>query len=121
TTEVLGVEVVSEVYFHDLPRNVEVAQPLPTMLCAGMSIAVPYTATGVFNSGGFLQQGNVFRAHLSNANGEFANPVVIGSVTATTSGSINATIPANTPPGNGYRIRVIATNPAFTGPDNGVD
>lgn len=121
TTELFGTEIVSEIYFYDMPRSVSVVQPLALTLCPGGPVAVSYDATGAFNAGGFLQQGNVFRAQLSDANGSFAAPVNIGSVTATVSGVINATIPANTPLGTGYRIRVIATNPAYVGADNGVD
>lgn len=122
TTRLLGQEIITEILFFDQPRSLSVGSPLASTLCPGQAVQVPYTATGSFNlAQGFLFPGNVFRAQLSNANGSFANPVNIGQVTATTSGVINATIPANTPPGSGYRIRVIATSPAFTGSNNGFD
>lgn len=82
---------------------------LPAEVCAGATIQVPYTATGAF------QAGNVFTAELSNASGSFASPVVIGSVSATTSGTINATVPPGTPAGSGYLVRVNASAPATTG------
>ena len=121
TVRIGNTEVITEVFFHDLPRSITVNEPLSTTLCPGASVAVNYTKTGSFNQGGFLLPANIFRAQLSNANGEFTTPVNIGSLTSTQSGTINATIPLNTPPGNGYRIRVIATSPAFTGTDNGAD
>lgn len=71
----------------------------------GATIDVPFTLTGPYDAG------NTVIAQLSNANGSFANPVNIGSVTATASGTINATIPAGTPSGTGYKIRVVASNP----------
>ena len=87
-----------------------------TLLCQGSSVNVPYTvACSSFTSG------NIFTAQLSDALGTFSNPANIGSVTATGSGSINATIPANTISGTNYRIRVIASNPSTIGTDNGTN
>ena len=81
--------------------------------CTGLSISVPYFATGI------LDNANVFTAQLSGSNGSFANPVNIGSITSTSSGTISAVIPANTPNGIGYRIRVVSSRPNFNGRDNG--
>lgn len=121
TNRILGLEVITEVTYYDEPRTLAITPPFGPQLCPGATLQVPYTATGTFNQAGFLVQANVFRAQLSDANGSFGSPTVIGSVTSTTSGTINATIPSNLPMGNGYRIRVVATNPAITGTDNGVD
>jgi hypothetical protein len=77
--------------------------------CSGATIDVPYTATGTFNAG------NIFTAQLSNASGDFSSPVTIGTLTSTASGTINATIPAGTSTGSGYRVRVISSNPSLTG------
>ncbi len=82
-------------------------------LCAGASIAVPFTSNGTFICS------NTFTAQLSDASGSFASPVNIGSLVSNTSGTISATIPSNTPNGTGYRIRVVSTNPVVTGSDNG--
>lgn len=68
-----------------------------------------------------FQAGNVFTAQLSDANGSFASPTNIGSVTSTMSGSISCMIPTTVPQGTGYRIRVVASNSTFTSPDNGTD
>jgi hypothetical protein len=121
TTELFGVEIITDIFFYDEPRTLNVAPPLANVICPGSTIPVSYVATGVYNSGGIFNPANIFRAQLSDAVGDFSAPVNIGQVTATTSGIINATIPANTPPGTGYRIRVISTNPAYTGNDNGYD
>ncbi len=82
---------------------------------SGASVSVPFTLTGTYNGG------NTITAQLSDASGSFASPVTIGSVTATTSGTVNATIPANTASGTGYRIRVISSSPALTAANNGSD
>lgn len=81
----------------------------------GANLSVPYTLTGTFTAG------NTVTAELSDASGSFANPVVIGSATSTTSGTVNATIPAGTATGTGYRIRVKTSTPALTATDNGTD
>lgn len=77
------------------------------------NISVPYTVSGAFNGG------NTFTAQLSDANGSFTSATVIGSVSATNSGTINATIPSNTPAGTNYLIRVIGSDPSTLGSDNG--
>jgi gliding motility-associated-like protein len=78
--------------------------------CACSVIKVPYTANGTIGAG------NVFTVELSNAAGSFAIPTVIGSVTSTTlKDSISATIPCNTVPGTGYKIRVKGSNPLVIG------
>ncbi|RYY85969.1 MAG: hypothetical protein EOO15_15665 [Chitinophagaceae bacterium] len=81
--------------------------------CPSATFAIPFTASGLFNAG------NTFTAQLSDASGSFAAPVAIGTVSATGSGSINATIPANTASGSGYRMRIVSSAPASTGADNG--
>ena len=118
TTTVFGAEIVTAIYYYDVPRTIQVGAPLANTICPGATVAVNYTTTGSFNAGGFFVPANHFTAQLSDATGSFAAPVNIGDVTATTSGMINATIPANTPAGNAYRIRVISTSPDFTGTSN---
>lgn len=86
--------------------------------CPGSTVFVAFFGRG------FWGLGNTFTAELSDANGSFDNPVTIGSYPATPttycSGVITASIPAGTPDGQ-YRIRVTASDPALTGPDNGQD
>jgi len=87
--------------------------PFCVTASAGASVTVPFTSVGTFTS-------NTYTAQLSNASGSFASPVNIGSlVSDANSGNISATIPANTPTGTGYRIRVNSSSPAETGTDNG--
>lgn len=83
--------------------------------CEGESAMVDFVATGTFNAG------NIFTAELSDQFGNFATPTAIGSIISTTSGSIPCTIPLGTPTGSGYRIRVVSSNPALTGSNNGAN
>ena len=83
--------------------------------CAGQGITVPFTITGNFNSG------NIFTAQLSDGNGSFASPINIGTLASVASGSINAIIPPNTVTATKYKIRVVSSNTAITGADNGLD
>ncbi|MBL7924996.1 MAG: proprotein convertase P-domain-containing protein [Bacteroidia bacterium] len=88
----------------------------PTGLCAGQALNVSFAGDGPPNSG------NTYTAQLSNASGSFAAPVAIGSLSSTSStGTISCIIPAGTVQGTGYRIRVMASNPAVTGTNNGAD
>jgi uncharacterized delta-60 repeat protein len=84
--------------------------------CEGQTASVSY------NSGSTYNAGNVFTVQLSNASGSFTSPTTIGTLTSTSnSGSISITIPANTPAGSGYRMRVLSSGDAFTSADNGSD
>ncbi len=85
-----------------------------TGYCIGTNVAVQFsTGIGSFNTG------NTFTAQLSDAAGNFTSPTNIGTLTGTASGIITAAIPTGTTAGTGYRIRVVSSNPAQTGPDNG--
>ncbi len=82
--------------------------------CAGGSVTVPFTTTGTFNGG------NTFSVYLSDENGVFqpGNGTLIGSGAAS---PITVNIPGGTTAGTGYRIRVVASSPATTGSDNGIN
>ena len=97
----------------EAPIRVITTSPVTSTNCSGNPISVPYVAQGVFNAG------NVFTAELSDASGSFGAAVSIGTISSTTSGTINAIIPAVTPSGTSYRIRVVSSNPVITGKDNG--
>lgn len=85
-------------------------------ICGGSTINVPISTPL-----GFFLSTNVFTAQLSDANGSFANPTNIGTLNGNSSGFVNAIIPSNIASGNKYRIRVISSNPATIGTDNGAD
>ncbi|MBC6608623.1 endo-1,4-beta-xylanase [Hymenobacter sp. BT188] len=82
--------------------------------CGGSTLSVPFSVAGV------VAANQAFTAELSDATGSFANPTAIGSVTASAAGSyaVAATIPANTPEGTRYRIRVTSSNPSVLGNAN---
>ena len=96
-------------YGHTITTDAIAGSPF----CAGASVSVPFTTFGTFSLG------NTFTAELSDASGSFASPVVIGSLVSNVSGTIACIIPPGTPGGTGYRIRVVSSNPAVTGTDNG--
>ncbi|MBK7690043.1 MAG: gliding motility-associated C-terminal domain-containing protein [Bacteroidetes bacterium] len=83
--------------------------------CVGENAIVNYVATGTFNAG------NIFTAELSDPFGNFAAPTPIGSVAAVGSGSILCVIPPGALNGTGYRVRVVSTNPAVIGSNNGTN
>jgi hypothetical protein len=83
--------------------------------CGNGAVSIPYRATGV------MDNANTFTAELSDANGNFSNALVIGSVKTAAGGVISAVIPNSLPSGSGYRIRVRSSLPQFTGMDNGAD
>jgi lysophospholipase L1-like esterase len=78
---------------------------LPTSHCAGQQLKLPFTTAGSF------QVGNHFTAQLSTSDGSFDAPVIIGTLTGTSGGTITATIPASTTAGNGYRVRIVGSQP----------
>lgn len=74
---------------------------------SGDAITIPFTLSGD------APAGNKFIAQLSDETGSFAHPINLDTIIGTTSGSITTMIPKHMQPGTGYRVRVIATNPAF--------
>jgi len=97
--------------FGDFVKVTNISSPL----CVGNSFQVTY------ETGREMNTGNVFTVELSDSNGSFASPVNIGSKTGIDKGVMTATIPMNTIPASGYRIRVTCSNPAKVSADNGSD
>jgi N-acetylneuraminic acid mutarotase len=84
--------------------------------CPEAVVSVPFTSVGIFNSGNF------YNAELSDKQGLFTAPTIIGTVSSTAnSGSVTAEIPSLPVAGSKYRIRVSSTNPEATGTDNGAN
>jgi hypothetical protein len=88
--------------------NIVIVGTIPTSWCKNTTFNIPYTATGTYTAG------NVFTAQLSSALGSFSSPTTLGTLTATTSGTIVGTIPNTVVLGNGYLIRVISSTPSIT-------
>lgn len=84
-------------------------------LCIGDTFSLSYVSTSKRNPN------NIFTAQLSNASGDFTNPIVIGTETLDTSGTIFCTIPTNTSPGSGYRLRIVSSSNIDTSKTNGYD
>jgi len=76
-----------------------------------------------FTSSGTYFPMNVYSAQLSDATGSFASPLNIGTLASSATGNltINGVIPAGTPAGSGYRIRVVSTDQPAQSNDNGAD
>jgi hypothetical protein len=85
--------------------NVDIGEILDTALCVGQTITVPYMVLA-----NVFAPGNVFTLQLSDAIGSFTNPVNLAAVTSVNSGQFTFSIPLNTPPGTGYRMRVRSSN-----------
>ncbi|TAL70713.1 MAG: T9SS type A sorting domain-containing protein [Bacteroidetes bacterium] len=97
------------------PSNVINVTSVPTQLCTGVSFPIQYQAIGQFFGD------NVFTAQLSNGVGNFSNPVDIGTINSSSSGTITATLPVSTIPAFGYRVRVNSNSPGATGNANSND
>lgn len=92
--------------FSELP--IDVAW-LSSPVCRGANLNIPFTLNTPVNAG------NTFTAQLSDANGNFGSPVNIGTLSGTTAGTINATIPIGTAAGTSYRVRIISSDPVQIG------
>ena len=79
-----------------------------SILCSGGVTNIKYSLGAIFPTG------NIFKVQLSDKNGDFTNPIIIGMSTGANDTLIAVTIPANTPFGNQYYIRIVPT----IAPDN---
>ncbi|WP_276134961.1 T9SS type A sorting domain-containing protein [Polluticoccus soli] len=86
-----------------------------TLLCPDDTLKLAYKTVPAFNNG------NSFTAQLSNASGSFATPANIGSKNSGLSDTIICVIPVNTPTGSNYRLRIVASSPAYISDDNGLN
>jgi len=75
---------------------------------------INFTITGTMSPDNLNAEANVVIAQLSDANGNFNNPVELGRTTTNTSGVMTARTP-DVPAGTNYRIRVISTNYPLVG------
>jgi photosystem II stability/assembly factor-like uncharacterized protein len=73
--------------------------------CAGQEISVSFTSSIIYDSN------NNFRVELSDAEGNFDKPFLIGNLKSTTHGTVTGKLPKSLPPGNGYKIRIRASSP----------
>ena len=95
--------------------SVTIQGAVPSLLCPGISLNLPFCASGSFTAG------NVFTAQLSNSSGSFASPTDIGTLTSTTGGNIEIVVPYTATAGTGYRVRIVSSTPNYASFDNGSD
>lgn len=94
------------------------AVPSFAQLNIGTVDAGPYTpgstiaATFTINANSCINQNNIFELWLSDANGNFTSETRIGTFVGFYSTFVNGLIPATTPLGTGYRVRIKSTSPA---------
>lgn len=81
---------------------------IDTMICIEGNFQVPISINGTF------ADSNVFRIELSDKNGSFSAPVLVGTVPGPNAGTANCKLPASVTAGLGYRIRVRSIYPAYT-------
>lgn len=110
-----GVEVFVAKFDVGPPRTITIESISASEFCAGEDITVS------FSIGGIYLAGNVFSVQLSDVNGSFTKPTIIGTLPGVNAGTINCTIPENTPSGMFYKIRIVSSKPTITSPDNGYD
>ena len=88
----------------------------------GDSISVSFTTPGTVSASTHFNSGSTYTAQLSNSAGSFSSPTTLGTLTTTAlSGTIEGFIPANLASGNGYRVRVVSSNPVVRANDNGTN
>ena len=87
----------------------------PGGACVDSALNVEYRVEGYF------AENNVFTAELSSPTGSFANPFLAGAINSSVDGTINGSVPLLAPNGNGYRVRIVASNPVVTSNNNGTN
>ena len=102
---------------NSLANQIIINTVLKTSYCTGESATIVFEANGVYNSS------NKFSVQISNFNGSFASPTVIGFINSSAIGTNNVSfkIPINMQIGNGYRIRIVSSSPVTTSLTNGVN
>ena len=113
--------VGSKLYLDDVELVYHIA-PTPSAYTAYVTAANGYPLNVSFTTNGAPLASTTFTAELSDANGSFANPTVLGTLTTSaTNGTINGTIPAGTVAGTGYLVRVTNPSPYYRSLTEGVE
>lgn len=85
------------------------------------TIEIAFTLSGTMSPNNLNAPKNQVTAQLSDKNGNFDHPTILGRVQTDTSGIVKGKIPSTIPAGTKYRIRVVTTNYPMVSKDNGVD
>lgn len=105
---------LSDEFFYQIASNsISITSVSGTSFCTGNNLSVTVETSGTFTTG------NVFTLQISDRFGSFSNPTVLANVTGPIVNSMNATLPHTLISGNGYRLRVVSSDPSFVGSDNG--
>ena len=95
--------------------------PVPSATIAFVTASLGFPLNVDFSTGGVPDAATDFVAELSDVNGSFSSPVIIGTLnTAANTGSISCEIPAGTASGTGYRIRVTNASPFYAPLEAGI-
>jgi hypothetical protein len=114
--ESLGEQDSYIMKFEDGPiNNISLPVIIGYPFCQNQEFSIQYTLTGTYAAD------NTFTVQLSDINGSFSNPTVVGMINSSISETIYCKIPSDIQSGNGYRIRIVSSNPSVIGNDNGVN
>lgn len=96
---------ITEIEEYDKLSDTTIAlkDTITKLACIGDTFHLAYTTSVRF------LPGNTFNAQLSDINGSFSNPILLGSLVSDTSGMIICTVPPGLLPGKGSMIRVVST------------
>ncbi len=93
-------------------NRVTITKVPPGPFCGGEQITIDYEVSNGITVGGF----NQFTIQISDSVGSFFFPVNCATISKSDSkGSLTFTIPNTTLEGNGYKFRVLASDPKMTG------
>lgn len=116
----LESEVGTEVWYDDFALIYNVT-PVPSENMAYVTADDGFALNVDFSTGGEPVAATDFVAELSDANGDWTAPVAIGSLNTTLgTGTIPCVIPAGTPSGTGYLIRVTNASPFYAPLEAGI-
>ena len=93
-----------------VPAQLSLSLSPGSIACGGESLSIPFTVTG-----GPFQAGNEFKLELSQPSGSFINATVLSTVPGQAGGTFTANIPAGIQPSTGYKLRVVSTDPVYSG------
>ena len=94
---------------HIFAQTITVGNVDPGPYAPGSSISVPISVTG-----NCVNTKTTYNLYLSDASGSFSKKVLIGTFSNFYATFVNGIIPAGTPAGSGYIVRVISVNPTLT-------